>query len=190
MMTALPAASAGAVLNVSVEMGKLKGPMQATTPSGSILVNARSPMASPSAFWSMTVSPLIISAAEAESLSSVGISAVSERAMPMGLPISAVTIWASSSRCPSKISAALRRMPQRSLRVIAAHSFLPSWAASSARSTSSFVAKGAHPKTSPVAGLVDSLVAPSLAGTHSPAINISLSSICVLPFLETSFPNI
>ena len=63
------------------------------------------------------------------------------------------------------MSTALRRMRERCMAVIAAHTFWPSVALATASSTSALLARCTRASTSPVAGLMLSKVSPLLAVT-------------------------
>ncbi|KAG1352940.1 hypothetical protein G6F61_014657 [Rhizopus arrhizus] len=84
------------------------------------------------------------------------------------LPVSRVSRWASSSLRSRRISTARRRMRERSMAVIAAHTFWPSAALCTARSTSAWLATCTSAIPSPVAGFTDLKVLPLVASTRWP----------------------
>ena len=90
------------------------------------------------------------------------------RVSRMGLPLSSDSSSANFSAFSSMRSATLFRMMARSALVVLPHVSKAFHAASTARSTSSFVASAMVESFSPLAGQNTSSVPPSEASVHSP----------------------
>src|SRR3990170_4987053 len=110
--------------------------------------------------------------------------AASARDSARVFPSSRVSAVANSSRRSSRMRLARSRMAPRAGGGVAAQPGKAAWAAAMARRTSSSVALGKAPMTSPgLAGLASGKVAPSEASTHSPAIQF-LKSCIHTPYLS------
>ncbi len=93
---------------------------------------------------------------------------ISSRDAINGLPTLSDSSCASSSAFCSSTSASLCKSSERIFGVASSHSGSAFAAAATARSTSSALPFGTSAMTSPVAGLMTSIVSPDAASTHSP----------------------
>src|SRR5437899_747800 len=93
---------------------------------------------------------------------------ISSRDAISGLPTFTDSSCASSSAFSSSTSASLWSSSERSFGVLSSHSGDACFAASTARSTSSAPQRGTSAITSPVAGLITSIVSPDALSDHSP----------------------
>src|SRR5689334_4330042 len=105
---------------------------------------------------------------------------ISSRAYDSGLPTLRDSISASSSACSSIASASFRSISARSPGVVSSHSGSAFFAAWTARSTSSALARGTSAIVSPVAGLRTSIVSPLAESTHSPPTKFLCCSVVTL----------
>jgi hypothetical protein len=87
------------------------------------------------------------------------------------LPTFRDSISASSSAFSSITSASLCSSSERSFGVVSSHFGSAAFAASTARSTSSASQRGTSAITSPVAGLITSIVSPERASIQPPPTN-------------------
>src|SRR5579864_5575990 len=105
---------------------------------------------------------------------------ISSREAISGFPTLRDSSCASSSAFASSTSASLCSSSERSLGVVSSHAGRAFCAASTARSTSSAPQAGTSAMTSPVAGLITSIVSPEAASTNSPPMNALYVSVVVL----------
>src|ERR671938_1178667 len=105
---------------------------------------------------------------------------ISSFAYESGLPTFRDSSSASSSVCSSIASASFRSISARSPGVVSSHSGSAFFAAWTARSTSSAVARGTSAIVSPVAGFRTSIVSPPSESTHSPPTKFLCCSTVVL----------
>ncbi len=148
MTTQLPAASAGASFQVAIRIGKFHGMIWPTTPSGSwkwyATVSASISAMLPS--WARTTPAKYRKWSTASGMSAARVSRT-------GLPFSQVSATAIFSRCSSRRSAILLRMPARSAVDVRPHWSAARCAASRASSTSAAEERATSQKTLPVTGL-------------------------------------
>src|SRR5688572_22520009 len=173
----LPVASAGPSFHDAIRSGKFHGTMAATTPIDSRVMSA-SASCEVGATSSYTLS--VASAYQAMQLAAAGMSTFIES--EIGLPMSSVSVSASSSRClrmsSAKRSSTFLRAagarrdqapPSNALRALA-----------TARSTSGAPQDATFAMTWPLAGLTQSKVAPETAGRYAPSMKACVRGVSAL----------
>jgi hypothetical protein len=176
--TVQPAASAGAILRVTIVAGKFHGVTAATGPIGWRSTQYRFPA------WGEGIhSPVIRRASSANQPKYPSENWTSFFASSYGLPFSSVTSRASSSRRSCMSSWILRRMRPRSLGASTDHARNAACAAVTARWISGPAPFATLATTVRSAGFVTSKVAPPSASTHSPSMYMrSTSAMWIPPF--------
>ena len=167
MLPAISGAASFVAANIS---GWLKGTIRPTTPNGSRRVKSTLPAPGVG-----IVSPRRAGASPAKKRNCSTATPKSPRMTPIGLPLSIVSIHASSSPWDWISPASRSTYLARSAGAIARHPGNAPCAASTARSTSNAPPSGICAITSPVAGLTVAIVAPLSAATRAPPISIRQS---------------
>ena len=156
----LPLARMGPIFQAAISSGKFHGTMAPTTPSGSRVISASASRAV-GATWSYTLS--IASAYHWMQRAAPGMSIF--RLSAMGLPMSSVSSSASSSACSRIVAANRSSTFLRLAGARFAHTPLRKAARAevTARSMSSWSPAATRARSLPVAGLMQSNVAPEAA---------------------------